>query len=323
MQTEPQPSALLDVRFHPAPDRQEVLAVVSSTGTLAIFRLEPNKNPHSPLKHIATSSCDDLLEDTLFLQCCWHPSEPRVVGVTTSTGAVRLLRLGDDWKIAGSVDLDIPNSLEAWSIAMAPEPAGPHGPTTVYCGGDDSMLRYNSYSVDGESQDLLEDEPAFSPITIKGQHDAGVTAILPLTLHEPDGGRLVVTGSYDDHVRLLSIHDPRDSYGMKRVRPLAEENLGGGVWRLDLVDVDSSNGQLAIRILASCMYAGARLIRLSRAADGSWACTVLAQFEEHQSMNYGCAVVPSNTVQNTGRVTCISTSFYDRLLCLWEYNPVT
>lgn len=319
MQTIPQLSALLDIRFHPAPGDQDVFAVISSTGTLAIFRLDLHGNPDLPLQHIATSRCEDLEEDVFFLQCNWHPNEARTIGVTTSTGESRLLRLDHNWRITHTVSLDIQNSLEAWSIAFAPTTKADtsSGPTTIYCGGDDSVLRYNSYSLNEEGDDLLSDEEHFSPISIKGQHDAGVTAVLPLDLHDPVGGRLVVTGSYDDHVRLISIHDPHVTYGMKRVQLLTQKNLGGGVWRLDLVDTGSSGGSLKIRILASCMYAGARLIELLRADDRSWSCKVLARFEEHQSMNYGCAVVPGKQ-QEEGKLQCISTSFYDKLLCLWE-----
>lgn len=322
MQTAPQSCALLDVRFHPAPGKQDVFAVVSSTGTLDIFKLDPNASPDTPLQHIATSRCDDLAEDVLFLQCNWHPSNNQTIGVTTSTGMARLLRVDEAWKIVAAVDINIQNSLEAWSIAFAPDPApgAPTGSTTIYCGGDDSILRYNSYVVRSDDPGLVSVESPFSPIGIKGQHNAGVTAILPLALHEASGGRLVVTGSYDDHVRLFAIHDPQESYGMKRVNLLAEENLGGGVWRLDPVDIASSDGTLGICILASCMYAGARLIRLRRPADGTWSCEVLARFEEHKSMNYGCSLVPR---KEGDRLEFVSTSFYDKLLCLWGYNPDT
>ena len=54
-------------------------------------------------------------------------------------------------------------------------------------------------------------------------HQAGVTAILPLN---PD---LAVTGSYDDHIRLVSLA----SDSIRRV--LVEHNLGGGVWRLKVL----------------------------------------------------------------------------------------
>lgn len=68
-------------------------------------------------------------------------------------------------------------------------------------------------------------------------------------------------------------------------------------------------------LLASCMHAGTRIVRLTQGRDNSWNFEVLAKFEEHQSMNYGTDVQPTE-----GELTqsIISTSFYDKLLCLWK-----
>jgi len=64
------------------------------------------------------------------------------------------------------------------------------------------------------------------------------------------------------------------------------------------------------------MHAGARVVELRRDAEGQWRIEVLARFEEHKSMNYGSDVQPAD-----GRVkTIVSTSFYDKLLCLWRYE---
>ncbi|KAL7932414.1 hypothetical protein V8C35DRAFT_307001 [Trichoderma chlorosporum] len=327
VQTVMQPSALLDLRFYQdVPEYQNILAVVSSTGTLAMFKFDPLRDASAPLQHLATSRCDDLDDDVLFLQCNWHPIARRVIGVTTSTGLARLLSLDDEWKIARSIDVNVENTLEAWCIAFSPINSSSHAtnqPISVYCGGDDSMLRYTTCHWEGEGD---QDDPSstldmpFGPITIKGQHDAGVTAILPLSLPTQDGGRIVVTGSYDDHLRVFAIHDLHLSHGMKRVQLLADANLGGGVWRLKLVDIQTAGGSTRIRILASCMYAGARLVEIVTGGDGQgWACEVLARFEEHKSMNYASDILASPVAD--GRARVVSTSFYDKLLCLWEYEP--
>ncbi|KAI5466496.1 hypothetical protein BGZ63DRAFT_502530 [Mariannaea sp. PMI_226] len=320
VQTVSQPSAILDLRFHSAPDKQDILAVVSSTGSLAVFRMAPNTLPSSPLQHLATSRCDDIEEDVLFLQCNWHPVVPNVIGVTTSTGTARLLHLDDKYCIIGpSVDLAIANSLEAWCINFSPASAltqesDPQG--TVYCGGDDSMLRYTSCTLAISNEDMSCESP-FLPITVRGQHSAGVTAILPLPVFLKGRGRVVVTGSYDDHLRVFLIHDLHETYGQKRVELVLEENLGGGVWRLDLVKVQEKDSSLRIRILASCMHAGARLVDLEVEGENDWACKILAQFEEHKSMNYGSDFVRGGDGDS---LQCVSTSFYDKLLCVWEYK---
>ncbi|KAL7790359.1 hypothetical protein V8C37DRAFT_185562 [Trichoderma ceciliae] len=328
VQTVMQPSALLDLRFYQdAPEYRNVLAVVSSTGTLAVFKFDPLKDASAPLQHLATSRCEDLDDDVLFLQCNWHPVASRALGVTTSTGLARLLLLDDEWRITKSTDVDVQNSLEAWCIAFSPvDPTSQatSQPISMYCGGDDSVLRYTTCHWEGQGE---ANDPSsvlnmpFGPITVKGQHDAGITAILPLPLSNQDHGRIVVTGSYDDYLRVFAIHDLNQLYGLKRVQLLADANLGGGVWRLKLVDIRRAGGSTRILILASCMYAGARLVEIVTDSSGhGWSCVILARFEEHKSMNYASDISTSSPAAD-GRTRIVSTSFYDRLLCLWEYEP--
>ncbi|KAI1067085.1 hypothetical protein LB506_004517 [Fusarium annulatum] len=322
VQTVSQPSAILDLRFHPQKGREDIMAVVSSTGTLAVFKLDPKANPSTPLQHISTSRCDDIAEDILFLQCSWHPEIPHLIGITTSTGSARILHLDEGYRITQNyTDLSIVNSLEAWCIAFSP--ATPVSTTNkaqvaAYCGGDDSMLRYTSCIWDSSEPGSPCEEP-YSPATIKGTHDAGVTSILPLFRLTKNSGRVVVTGSYDDHLRVFVIHDLHESYGMKKVELVLEQNLGGGVWRLDLVKTQDSKESIKVRILASCMHAGARLLDLEVKNDKDWSCRILARFEEHKSMNYGSDFIRDTEPSDV--VRCVSTSFYDKLLCLWQYAP--
>ncbi len=66
------------------------------------------------------------------------------------------------------------------------------------------------------------------------------------------------------------------------------------------------------------MHAGTRIVKLSRGeqVEDDWTFEVLALFEEHKSMNYGSDVQPSEgSMKNI-----VSTSFYDRLLCLWRFD---
>jgi diphthamide biosynthesis protein 7 len=74
-------------------------------------------------------------------------------------------------------------------------------------------------------------------------------------------------------------------------------------------------------LLASCMHAGSRIVRLARSADsGEWEFGVLARFEEHKSMNYGSDVQPVERGCEGGLRTVVSTSFYDKLMCVWEFG---
>lgn len=291
------------------------MAAVSSTGTLAIFRLD-DADKSAPLQHLATSRCNDLGEDVLFLQCKWHPILSNVVAVTTSRGNARFLHLDDQWQISQYTDINIPNTLEAWSIAISPPFAHLETEsieTTVYCGGDDSTLRYTSCSwVVGDTPTVPQEQ--YSPIAVKGKHTSGVTAILPLNLKVGNGGRVVVTGSYDDHLRVFLIHDLHESYGARQVHQVLEENLGGGVWRLDLVRLKEEKNTAHVTLLASCMHAGVRVVELRMTEDASWSMHVTARFEEHKSMNYASDFSPAASTN----MTFVSSSFYDKLLCLWQ-----
>jgi diphthamide biosynthesis protein 7 len=64
------------------------------------------------------------------------------------------------------------------------------------------------------------------------------------------------------------------------------------------------------------MHAGSRVMRLCKGSDGLWMFEVLARFEEHRSMNYGSDVQPTDAKLKS----IVSTSFYDKLLCLWQYD---
>jgi diphthamide biosynthesis protein 7 len=258
-------------------------------------------------------------EEILFLSFGWHPSRADAMAITTSTGHVYLVRLPT---FDGNWELDtepvITHMLETWCVSISPGLAAPGTsdqatgtgdlPFRVYSGGDDSKLRFRTCNwTDGV---LAESLPALES---RG-HDAGVTAILPL-LEQDDGHELIVTGSYDEHIRLFSV----PPFG--KPKNLAESSLGGGVWRLKLIDLDtapSPDYNWRARILASCMHAGARVVELLETAGSQHQFRVLGRFEEHKSMNYGSDVQPGWK----DKLSVVSTSFYDKLLCLWKLEMV-
>lgn len=78
------------------------------------------------------------------------------------------------------------------------------------------------------------------------------------------------------------------------------------------------------------MHAGSRVVRLScrqgaseaereAEAAGEWSFEILARFEEHGSMNYGSDAQPVIDGRDSRR-TVVSTSFYDKLLCVWHVD---
>lgn len=71
-------------------------------------------------------------------------------------------------------------------------------------------------------------------------------------------------------------------------------------------------------ILASCMHAGAKILMIYPDKDGDWYINVLYKFVEHESMNYASTGRPIHSPQGTEGYTIVSTSFYDKKLCVWE-----
>ncbi|KAL2163679.1 hypothetical protein VTH06DRAFT_5737 [Thermothelomyces fergusii] len=289
VQTMVQPSALLDLRFNPHEARHDICAAVSSTATLALFKLFPDEK--QPLKHLNTMDLAAMSngeiepapgEEIIFTSFGWHPSQADLMAVTTSTGHVYLVHLATyqgKWEL--STEPLITHALEAWCVVISPNPTitippgegeSVPGSFKVYSGGDDSMLRSRvcNWTDSGFTQ--------FHPASKLRGHDAGVTAILPL-LAQDDGQELIATGSYDEHIRLFSF----PPFG--RPKKLAESRLGGGVWRLKLVDMDttpSHSSRWRARILASCMHAGARILEVLQTLDGDYRFEVLGRFEEHK-----------------------------------------
>lgn len=328
-----QPSAILDLHFNPAPGKQDICAAVSSTATLALFRLSPGEV--EPLKHLKTmdmaSMCktaEDWLGDkdeVIFTHFAWHPTKPDMVAVTTTAGYVHLIYLGDD--VGGNEWVMHPepiltHTLEAWFVSISPSPSlsgqVEEGDSfLLLSGGDDSALRYTvckrtRADADGSEESPYAIEALRPPVNVRG-HEAGVTAILPLGLKDGES-ELVVTGSYDDHIRLFSI----PAYGFGRAVELASSNLGGGVWRLKVVKeeiglFDEGQGW-RLTMLVSCMHAGARGVELLKRGAGAYEFRVVGRFEEHKSMNYGSDC----QLSAEGTLSVVSTSFYDKLLCLWK-----
>ncbi|EME42081.1 hypothetical protein DOTSEDRAFT_54538 [Dothistroma septosporum NZE10] len=334
--------AILDIQWaiHPDPFG-DLLAVATSTGLLAFYHLRISAKPSS--SELVLSSVHAITKpEILVLSLTWHPTRADTLGATLSDGSVQLCectpggrcKLWDQGAVLLTTELHR-HELEAWTLTFTP------GKTAkVLSGGDDAALQCSHISSSTEEPSLLWRD--------RKLHEAGVTAILPLS------GTLIVTGSYDDHIRLISI----PSVGRRQV--LAETNLDGGVWRLKILRTEvvgepegatkgtadphpdpdpdpdptkafpsspsalsSANANPAsmhgsthsILLLCSCMHAGTRIVRLSRGTSEaeSWEFEVLGKFEEHQSMNYGSDVQP-------GTKSVVSTSFYDKLMCLWTVD---
>ncbi|RDW73746.1 hypothetical protein BP5796_07188 [Coleophoma crateriformis] len=324
IQTESVPSAILDLHF--SPHVPSTLCIVTSTGTLSTYSLspiaatssEPTTSIDHTLQHISTTQL--FSTDTIITSFVFHPSDPELIAVTLTTGAVHLIRnLAPQSPSTSPPTISAPvitHSLEAWHGVFTPPPS-----QTIYSGGDDAKLRFVTFATLPQTEQDVDDIStaivAASPPNGYRGHEAGVTFILPVpcTQGEP---QLLLTGSYDDHIRLLS-------HAQNRVQVLSELDLGGGVWRLKFLDpvepaAEATQGR-RYRILASCMHAGTRVLLLSQGPEGDWGFEILGRVEKHKSMNYGSDFQPimvEGEDEIRDRRVIVSTSFYDRLLCVWR-----
>ncbi|KAI1338085.1 hypothetical protein F5Y15DRAFT_387508 [Xylariaceae sp. FL0016] len=337
VQTVSCPSALLDIHFHPDPAKQNVAAVVSSTGALSFFRLDPSSSASEPLGEISTHKPLGDTDDVLFLSCAWHPTLYDLLAVTTSDHHVHVLRVDDDWNVHETTPQPIiTHSLEAWTVAFSPFSASipaeegacvfPRSQTaTLFSGGDDSKLLLSTLTChpaqNGGGGRVIE--AISSPSTVKG-HEAGVTAILPLELILPDSSMIVITGSYDDQVRVYDIPAPVAGIIPRRPKVIGQKNLGGGVWRLKLIHLSKENDDGCLEatkwtalVLASCMHAGSHILEISGNRNVDCLIRILGRMDGHKSMNYGSDFQPGSELGERN-LRCISTSFYDKLLCFWE-----
>lgn len=270
------------------------------------------------------------------------------MAVTLSSGSIHLIQFPtQEFTTFKILEPENIHSLEAWCCAFSTsqDPIPGSAGRTLYSGGDDAKLRAMTLDLMplGPDDDSVLEAPLLS--TVFSPHEAGVTAILPLPLpistsSSLDLGDILLTGGYDDYVRVYSTYDTRPGAAKTRPKVLAELYIGGGVWRLKFLDEPrcaESKGPWEVatfRILASCMHAGARILQVSGARNREWSIEVLGEVTDHQSMCYACDVQPleppagkwGEQADRAGwegetKRLCVSTSFYDRLMCVWTFDP--
>ncbi|KAJ9663373.1 hypothetical protein H2198_000890 [Neophaeococcomyces mojaviensis] len=239
-------------------------------------------------------------------------------------------------------------------------------------GGDDShliishlrlpYLRSSEIDLDMFDTNLL--------LTVKKAHQAGVVSICnlgpvqPLSWNQPHPENnscarqwLILTGSYDETLRLfiLGINHtdqdlPEPMLSTRSFRLQAELNLGGGVWRIKLLDCyptqvssplnasSSINGSRVTAIdyilLIAGHTSGAHIVRLTITEPTTFNDELKCEFrieksftEGHESLVYAVEArhaVPlgetdNGQTDNARRWEIISASFYDKKVCNWEW----
>jgi diphthamide biosynthesis protein 7 len=270
---------------------------------------------------------DDTSIPALFF--AWTPvnwfSQPDANGFAVTFSDSRTAVFGttkditDDSAITEWGSYEARQMIEVWFVALAAmqlfENDGSSRDTIpfMFTGNDFGSLhtrRFESHN----AKDQEDDEPLANLLLEHDDrarhHTAGVTSILPLPVPLVDDAPILLTGSYDEGLRIY--------HATRRGEVLAEQGLGGGVWRLQLFDTKDSGSEQQFLVLASCMHAGTRIVRITQKQEdqaAEWVIDVLAKFTEHESMNYASDVWKGST---SSELLCVSSSFYDRRVCVWR-----
>ncbi|OJJ48644.1 hypothetical protein ASPZODRAFT_130744 [Penicilliopsis zonata CBS 506.65] len=323
----PLPHAVFDLHFHPR--EPTIFAIATSAGSISLFSVSNSDSTSSQpcIRELWTLSVhEDPSIPALFL--AWTPqhwfSSSAMDGfaVTFSDGRTTLFGTTEPLAqekntVAELGSFQARQAIEVWFVATAAysecedvetiQPCTPY----MFTGNDFGSLhtrRFDSCSAEENDEDLSS-RLVLDHDDRARHHTAGVTSILPLPVPLQDGAPLILTGSYDESLRLYHA-SPRGSV-------LAETCLGGGVWRLQLLRSEKvSASEWMFLVLASCMHAGTRLVRVTRAND-EWTMEVMAEFTEHQSMNYASDVWKGNA-DGSNELVVVSSSFYDKRVCLWR-----
>lgn len=160
---------------------------------------------------------------------------------------------------------------------------------------------------------------------------------IPSPVTSPEEPELLLTGSYDDFIR---VYQTPSLYNSKP-KVLTQRDIGckgGGVWRLKFLnDPTLSSSSPSLRnesipkrrfvVLASCMRVGCKILEIKETQEGEWTIDVLARTAIHESMNYASDFLPlvaegqGDAISKDRVRTIVSTSFYDRLLFVWNWDP--
>ncbi|KAJ2005337.1 hypothetical protein GGI02_004214 [Coemansia sp. RSA 2322] len=271
--------------------------IYSANGDSKDSFLEPlcSSVPESPSPNSDASMCCSLdWSNRIAIHCS---DTPHIVA-SHSDGTVRLLQLSDS-RIEASSQWQA-HDAEAWIASF-----DYWSPSTVYSGGDDALFK-------GWDTRTGSSAPTFS----SRRHQAGVCSI-HTNFHRQ---HMVATGSYDETVMIW------DTRAMRV--PVAEFNVGGGVWRLKWHPEEPT------QLLVGAMYNGFHILDVAvhglrpleraplpdRAAgnvDGKVNITLQTSFMDHKSIAYGADWCQSHQDSSAGWLvgTC---SFYDHLAHVWR-----
>jgi len=237
--------------------------------------------------------------------------------------------------------------LEAW--ATLPLTGTTTEQLLILSGGDDSQLIISSVAslqLTGPTNAEIDLEMLTTTnLHIdRRTHEAGVVSICSLGVCPPSPQdpspsavpspaskeTLILTGSYDENLRLFLLTHSSSDYPPVALKLLTELKLNGGVWRIELLDqyLTSTDSEGIIHnyiLLLAGHTAGAFIIRLSckisedKAADWQYDFTIEKHFTDHESLVYAVDAKHTGNSEPHRKWDIISTSFYDKRVCNWEW----
>ncbi|KXJ68556.1 hypothetical protein RP20_CCG002757 [Aedes albopictus] len=261
-------AAILDQKWHPS---DAILSTVDASGEVAMFKLSSDEQL---IQSDTLKIPNDSEGEQLALSIDWSLGGNKAAvsdskgGISLITNALDGMQCTSRWNA---------HSFEAWICAFDKTDQN-----ILYTGGDDILLCVYDIRCADAAMLRLKNKT----------HGAGVTSLLSLHNRE----HLLVTGSYDDCIRLFDTRSMRSC--------ISEINLGGGVWRL------KPNPSQPEQILCACMYHNFSVVSLN--SDQSF--TLDAEYNEHDSICYGCDWKYGLT-EGLAKYFA-SCSFYDHKMCL-------
>lgn len=329
---------MFDLHFHPR--EPSLLVVAGSSGCVALFKVSVVASGEETITPLWTRPAHKGSSiPALFL--AWTPQDwlpqNKADGFAVTFPNGQTTVFGTDGEITAQekiVELGTFNAretIEVWLVALATLQSGGEVQSTskipfLFTGDDFGSLHTRRFDVQNPNESEDDEQETLPPVILDHDdralhHTAGITSILPLPLPLVGDAPLLLTGSYDEYLRIY--------HATRRGSVLTELCLGGGVWRLQMLNTehaaqgsDSDSQEWRFLILASCMHGGTRVVKITGDGESRWEIEVLVEFTEHESMNYASDVWRGDQgeKEKESKLLCLSSSFYDCRVCIWRVD---
>ncbi|KAM7275796.1 hypothetical protein ACFE04_017662 [Oxalis oulophora] len=273
-------AGVFDIKWNPVGcNGGALLGQADADGCLRIHHFEGCEGGGASLREIN----GEKISSAMCLCLDWNPSGTETT-VGLSDGSLSINSLAEskletiqEWKAHG---------FEVWASSF-----DTHQPDLVYSGSDD--CKFICWD--------LRDSPSNLAFQNSKAHTMGVCCIVK----NPNDPNTVLTGSYDEHLRVWDVRSIS--------KPVSEKSicLGGGVWRIKY------HPYIPGLVLTACMHNGFAIVKI-----GGEEAEVVETYSKHDSLAYGADWQKGRALVEGERKSCLvaTCSFYDQLLRIWMPN---